>query len=100
MRKAATHFEQIPVRKVKDMIATLSQNESVNVKATLHSTRPILQCRICSEPIPIETAKTDGDGQAIHEECYILSLTKKSLTKKNLTPGMDSARTRRMQLPS
>jgi ribosome-binding protein aMBF1 (putative translation factor) len=27
-------------------------------------------CRICGRPIKLETAKTDGNGNAVHEECY------------------------------
>ncbi len=27
-------------------------------------------CSACREPVPLETAKTDEDGRAIHEECY------------------------------
>jgi hypothetical protein len=82
MRKAATYFEQIPVQKVKNMIVALRENKSVHTKQTLHSTRSILHCRICSKPIPVESAKTDGEGQAIHEECYILSLTQKSASSR------------------
>jgi len=29
-----------------------------------------LPCPICGKPIPMETAKTDADGKAIHDECY------------------------------
>lgn len=35
---------------------------------------PALRCRICDKPVALENAKTDGDGQAIHEECYALRL--------------------------
>ena len=28
-------------------------------------------CVICRESVTLETAKTDDDGQAIHEECYV-----------------------------
>ena len=28
-------------------------------------------CAICRKPVILETAKTDDDGQAIHEECYV-----------------------------
>ena len=31
---------------------------------------PRLRCPICNEPVPLETAKTDSDGKAVHEECY------------------------------
>lgn len=33
-----------------------------------------LLCRICGRPIPIETAKSDGHGRAIHEECYVVEI--------------------------
>jgi hypothetical protein len=33
-----------------------------------------LLCRICGKPIAVETSKTDGDGQAIHEDCYVLKV--------------------------
>jgi hypothetical protein len=28
-------------------------------------------CQICHEPINLRTAKSDGDGKAVHEECYV-----------------------------
>jgi hypothetical protein len=28
-------------------------------------------CPFCHEPVEIANAKTDEDGQAIHEECYV-----------------------------
>jgi hypothetical protein len=31
-------------------------------------------CPICHEPVRVEEAKTDEDGQAIHEDCYFASL--------------------------
>ena len=31
-------------------------------------------CRICNEPVDLTTSKTDEDGQAIHEECYLQRL--------------------------
>lgn len=31
-------------------------------------------CPLCREPIRLEDAKTDEDGQAIHENCYLASL--------------------------
>jgi hypothetical protein len=38
---------------------------------------PFPTCKLCSEPLDIKTAKTDGDGQAVHEECYLASLKKR-----------------------
>lgn len=33
-----------------------------------------LLCRVCGKHIPIELARTDGDGKAVHEECYAQKL--------------------------
>jgi hypothetical protein len=29
------------------------------------------RCSICNEPVKLETAKTDEDGKAVHEDCYV-----------------------------
>ncbi len=31
-------------------------------------------CSICHEPVPLNDAKTDEDGNAIHEDCYVTRL--------------------------
>jgi len=31
-------------------------------------------CPICNAPVGLEAAKTDEQGTAIHEECYVLEL--------------------------
>ena len=42
-------------------------------------------CSACQEPVPLETAKTDEDGHAIHENCYWGKI------KRNGTPTAGSA---------
>jgi hypothetical protein len=37
-----------------------------------HSTNPL--CPICNQPVPLENAKTEEHGLAIHEECYLLKM--------------------------
>jgi hypothetical protein len=71
MRK--THYQQIPVRRVKEIMATLVVQSQMG-----NDIHPLLRCRICSQPVPVETAKTDDNGQAIHEVCYTNSLTRKT----------------------
>jgi hypothetical protein len=69
-----THYEQISVRRVKEIMAT-RENQAFEA----HDREPVpsaFRCRICSEPVPVETAKTDDYGQAIHEVCYIRSLVR------------------------
>lgn len=31
-------------------------------------------CPICNRSVPLENAKTDDYGRAVHEECYLLSV--------------------------
>lgn len=31
-------------------------------------------CSICKQPIRLETAKTDENGKAVHEDCYLQHL--------------------------
>ena len=38
---------------------------------TRHGRSGQFLCVICREPVALETAKTDDDGQATHEECYV-----------------------------
>ncbi len=72
----STHYQQISVRRVKEIMATFG-NQVVPAQVA-DNMRPILTCRICSEPVPVETAKTDDYGQAIHETCYTTSLIRET----------------------
>ena len=31
-------------------------------------------CSLCNEPVELETSKTDENGNAIHEECYVVKV--------------------------
>jgi len=31
-------------------------------------------CSICNLPVPLNSAKTDEDGKAVHEDCYLTKL--------------------------
>lgn len=46
-------------------------------------------CRICNDPVLLETSKTDEHGQAVHEECYVLNLSLKAdfLNGSGSVPG-------------
>ena len=35
-------------------------------------------CSLCNEPVELETAKTDENGSAVHEECYTLKMQPES----------------------
>jgi len=45
-----------------------------NVSQRLNGKSSPLLCRICGKPAAVETCKTDGDGKAVHEECYVLNV--------------------------
>lgn len=35
------------------------------------------ECAICKKSVPLEERKADEYGQAIHEKCYVSSVTEK-----------------------
>lgn len=43
-----------------------------------HPRRHSIVCSICSIPLPLETSKTDEDGNGVHEECYVRRTISKS----------------------
>jgi hypothetical protein len=38
-------------------------------------------CRICGKPVAVEISKTDEDGRAIHEDCYVLKIQLEQASK-------------------
>jgi hypothetical protein len=36
-----------------------------------HPTRGQTLCKICQEPVDLRASKRDGDGKAVHEQCYL-----------------------------
>lgn len=36
-----------------------------------HDSRGKPACSICGEPVNLQTAKCDENGNALHEECYV-----------------------------
>ncbi len=53
--------------------------QNVSLKFKRKSSPPL--CRICGKPVAVETSKTDGDGQAIHEDCYVLKVKLEQVSK-------------------
>jgi hypothetical protein len=49
--------------------------------------RPIVTCRICGKLVPVEDAKTDGNGKAVHEVCIATELGK--IRSKTVPPRPD-----------
>ena len=44
-----------------------------------------LLCLICGKPVTLETANTDAEGKAIHEECYGLTLKREHATARSFS---------------
>jgi hypothetical protein len=45
----------------------------------------LVRCALCQMPVPLESVKTDENGKAVHEECYLLRLRLEQAT----TPPKD-----------
>ena len=85
MQKTETHFEQIPVQTVKRKVRDITVSRTLNPNAgsqSRGSSDAVFHCPICRMPVAVETANTDAYGQAIHEECYLLSVMRKATTSR------------------
>jgi hypothetical protein len=40
-------------------------------------------CSICNEPVELETAATDENGKAVHEDCYVIKMRLKEIRPNN-----------------
>ncbi|HEX3820271.1 MAG TPA: hypothetical protein VHW45_08065 [Candidatus Sulfotelmatobacter sp.] len=78
MAKTKTHFEQVPIALVKQIIA--QQLEAPNAF--------LVPCRICGTPVGLDLCKIDEHGNAVHERCYIAGLSK-SLSANRESPSND-----------
>jgi hypothetical protein len=36
----------------------------------------VLICAVCGKRVSLETSKTDANGQAVHEDCYVSAIEK------------------------
>jgi hypothetical protein len=34
-----------------------------------------ITCRFCNKPVRLEDTRTDEEGKAVHEECYVKMIT-------------------------
>ncbi len=41
------------------------------------------RCFLCGKPVPLDPSKTDENGKAIHEECYVLRMRLRRATNKD-----------------
>jgi hypothetical protein len=46
----------------------------------LSATQSGFNCAICNKPVDLEAAKVDGNGKAVHADCYLLSVALKQAT--------------------
>lgn len=49
-------------------------------------------CPLCNQPVSLENCKTDEDGQAIHETCYVDNVCTHSKEEVVSHPMPDSER--------
>ncbi len=70
--------------------ASRQLGDCCRMTAPIHRvTRQLPGCCICNSPVPLETSRTDENGQAVHEECYVLKVcgATEPLTGRASTPG-------------
>jgi hypothetical protein len=60
--------------RVKTPGAVLLQICPRREEASLSNVTAVRTCAICGNPVSLEYAKTDEDGQTVHEQCYVLKV--------------------------
>jgi hypothetical protein len=40
----------------------------------MHRLKQFPVCPLCNQTVELETTKTNEDGEAVHEECYVLAI--------------------------
>lgn len=60
------------------MASHLQIRVPVHIPPSQRDSRP--RCPICDLPVALETAKTDENGRAIHEDCYAMKLALRRVT--------------------
>jgi len=68
-RDPATHFGATTDAS-KMVVLDTSSFEDVEMSRPPDSQPETYVCAICKQPLQLETAKTDGDGHAVHDHCY------------------------------
>jgi thiamine biosynthesis protein ThiC len=66
MAKGHTWFEQIPMA-----VAKSAARENTKETRVSH----IMVCAICCQSVDLKHCKTDENGNAVHEECYVQKIT-------------------------
>jgi len=51
-------------------------------------------CSICNLPVALNNAKTDEDGNAIHEDCYLFKLGVEAINDQRKVSGDSLLKTR------
>jgi len=49
----------------------------------VRDTFELTPCILCDNPVPLASSKTDEDGKAVHEECYLLRMRLKRATSND-----------------
>lgn len=70
MRMLTTRFEQVPVAIAKRLA---EKKEDAALPSRLTS------CAICGKSVRLELCKTNEDGDAVHEDCYIAGMIPSSM---------------------
>jgi hypothetical protein len=71
LEKRKTHFEVVPVEFAKKVAAL----------EALAPRRHLVFCVLCENPVALEHCKTDEDGNAVHEACYLSKVATKPRTR-------------------
>ena len=54
-----------------NLLAQVREEDHVMTGSAQSTSHASVGCSICAALVPLETSKTDEDGKAVHEDCYV-----------------------------
>jgi hypothetical protein len=65
-------FEQVPIELAKKAVEQDLKSANAN----------FVPCVICGKPVELERCKTDENGKAVHEKCYLKAAAAKTAKRR------------------
>ena len=67
-QRALTEKELDSFVVIRQELVQLLDQKTQRLSKTSHA---VLKCALCNKPVQVENCKTDAEGRAVHDECYV-----------------------------
>lgn len=79
LKKTEPVFRRIPYKQSSSILLDFLGIEEKEPPGDVQPLVSLPNCSFRNDPVELEDAKIDDDGKAMHEECYIMSVIRKTV---------------------